>query len=596
MRIPMRYMRQTRPPASVGSVLVKANDPNSVEIRDALRARKGLIIKEALSCDEGGSDTVLPLRSFDVVSGSRWRGWMGIGSAVFRVYEGLNRRITQEITIGDEGLSINQSTEYLDEVKTEKDGFKAEIKDEGPPWDDKNPHVLSVGDSFVFLEDNKHFGLSTYEGDSVRHSYFLTEGSDKGSRRNHKHKTRSRGETDNLTFIIGSRNSFIPLRLLMQPNGRDATIAFCNHADLQRANLIKAVMMGASDEEHPAYGKKGFIPRGIRTSWSTFYFSERNNPGFADDADLLEILQLMRDSGHHILPHSTRNGPDTRQDLIDAMPHYETEFQSREWIDHSLSDGALSAGLSSKGWDSESEYYSMDLFENHGYEYAWAYRDWHFGLNEPNYSRYIDFFVPSGMLYIDIMFPDVRFGFPNHLMYQNESLAMPTAGPLWLYTTFRTPVGTFQSRVRKDSLSDLVDMCGVSLCHEYFAASLQNGAYFDILGGGDPNIDDCVIREAFDNVLVEIESLINEGRLWNPTIVEFGDYFRKLKQIRITYSGGKKYILENNCEGPINGVTFLAQSHTAVPKVNGATPNTKNVKRGIIFWFDLAPGTTEVTL
>ena len=255
-------------------------------------------------------------------------------------------------------------------------------------------------------------------------------------------------------------------------------------------------------------GKREFLPAYINegTKKSDYIAEGANSQRF------LNSMKRAHEKGIELVLHTATHYADDRIAVEKAIQTMRT-FGSKNWIDHSLASGIPSSGLKSKGWDKNSEYYVMDIFDKEGYEYAWSYIDDVFeGLNQ---------LVP--------------FIADKHcpILFQNQSLKSGK-NPIWQWSTYRPPIKKLFNYVNAETIEKLVRERGISILHEYFAhATKQENYMFTKLNNGDVEIS-----KQLEELFGIISEWVKNKLLWNPTVVEYGDYMRSLERIRIIQYDG----------------------------------------------------------
>ena len=228
----------------------------------------------------------------------------------------------------------------------------------------------------------------------------------------------------------------------------------------------------------------------------------------AEGLDSGRFRESMLGCGNNVefVLHTATHYADDRQ-AVDAALKEIGGFGPRNWIDHSLSSGMPSSGLKSHGWMKESEFYIMDLFEREGYEYAWSYIDDDIeGINQ---------LCPS------------EPGKNTPIIFQNQSLRT-SEYVIWQWSTYRPPIKSLFDFVNKGSLDKLIEQRGISILHEYFShQNRQEGYMFDLSDDG------CEISDDLDSLFSLVRRQIDEGHLWNPTLVEFADHLRSIENVEV---------------------------------------------------------------
>ena len=501
-----------------------------------------------------------------ITEGVIWRDWHGAGSVFEKTVDNAFKTLVYRFGVTELGAEIEVDVTYKSDQDVEIEGIEAEVSPEFIMTKDTNVHV--EGNAVVAgIMDSGNLGLYTDYGELQAHYVVNAD----ASVTLYKDQRRLTLENRKLKFTILAESA--PVRILCQPDGRNTTFTVVIHADGQNPDTLGAVIYGASDPAHPNYGTKGFISRGIKGTGTTFAVThgEGSFYGFDNEA-FRNILLAMRTAGFEIGPHSILNGDDNRNDAITKLPNFDTYFLSRNWIDHNLSAGARTLGVASLGWDTtEAGYYIMDLLESYGYEYAWSYQD--------------DNATNKNQLHED------QYNFPFHLVYQNPHLVMPISGePVWLYRNTLEASRHLAIAVAPDCeciIDEWIKQCGVITDHDYIAYPGRDGETFN---AGTPYL----ITAKFDTALAYLQTKIAAEEIWNPTMSQFCDYFRKLLNISVEVGNGRFTVI--NTGGMVGGCSFLIGAEKAViPYIGGVAIDYKHVTRGTICWVDIPNGETVIT-
>jgi hypothetical protein len=143
---------------------------------------------------------------------------------------------------------------------------------------------------------------------------------------------------------------------------------------------------------------------------------------------------------------------------------------------------------------------------------------------------------------------------------------------------------------KNDTLQTMINNHGVCFWHDYTAmntTSFENYYYTK----GNPYM----INETYDNLLQNISEQKTAGRLWNPTVSQYIDYWRAACNVECKCTGQNTYILINHNSGTVNGFSMRVIG-SYIPKLDGVTLSTKTNGTDTIFWMDLPTGTHTVTL
>ncbi len=414
--------------------------------------------------------------------------------------------------------------------------------------------------------DKTRFGLLTYYGEWMSHLKRDTEVL-------YTQRTRTAGTRYAAKLKV--MKGFSAVQLLNQPNGRNATFTFVNHADYQTIPRQDGIMYGASSPSHPNRGVKGIISRGLKGTWTVFARSggsgNTRNEGL-DNPEYMTACLALRDAGIEIIPHTISYEPASRAETQQYLQYYEP-FSPRNWVDHMIRPTRISSGLHSEGNDpAKPNNYIMDLLED--IDYTWSYQD------TPEMAD-----VEKNQLI------DGRFAFPKYLLFQNQLLIRPQNGEVWQYQNAWETMNYFITNGMdvEPFIQELVDKCGVWTEHCYMALYSRQ----DISWRNDNGT--MVITDEQDYILERVQNRVNSGEIWNPTMTEWLDYNVQLLNVEMKHKNSEIEIINNN-ENPINGCSFKINNYFNTPKLNGIAMNRKVVKNGIIVWCDLKIGESVMEL
>ena len=389
----------------------------------------------------------------------------------------------------------------------------------------------------------------------------------------YQYKEYSIGNTEwNKLYLMDGRDN-VPVRILSQPDGRDATICLTNHCDGDTQKTRETIWLGSSKSDDSARGVKGMIARGIKADWSAFTNGVLQ---WYQTADYKAFLHTVENAGNEMVPHGLQvNLPIPRSTAITYLPLIKAEYAPSNWIDHSLGGAKDTMGFCSKGWDiSDPDYYALDLLEENGFNKSWSYEDADKGL-ELNY-----------------------WGFDHHIVFYNDHLKLPLSGnhiALWKSSDKPLYRGWLNN-------AKIIRNCDIVIAHEYIGATggastreSLNGdtgkytrTYYSI-GDGDYRI-----TSGFDALLNNIAEKKLSGQIWNPTATDFVEYFKLLKNITIELTDANTIVVTNNNSAVVNGFSLLICRKNITPSVNGTALNKKDVFYGTICWLDLPVGNTTI--
>jgi hypothetical protein len=133
---------------------------------------------------------------------------------------------------------------------------------------------------------------------------------------------------------------------------------------------------------------------------------------------------------------------------------------------------------------------------------------------------------------------------------------------------------------------------GVSIWHDYWANSSSSSGYYFYKANQ-------TINETFDSLLSNISAQKQDGKLWNPTVSQYIDYWIAASNVEVRCTGVNTYTVVNHNSDTVKGFSMRVQGDYT-PKLDGVNLSTKtnevNNRVDTIFWMDLPTGTHTITL
>jgi hypothetical protein len=361
------------------------------------------------------------------------------------------------------------------------------------------------------------------------------------------------------------------------PSGYLGALIFAEHADYVDHDSLRTVMYGTNDTKNSTYGTKGFIGHNLNATWSVFAVSSPVGEGL-DSPTLKAITDDMYAHGFEIVPHSiadSGNGYPTRAMAVTYLPWYVTNYKCRNWIDHGLGGGLRNIGLKSCGWDPTSPYYIMDLFQQYNIPHAWSFID------------RTDIEPADGGLSTSKI---SSVGLPVDIVWQNTNLAFPNGTPLYQWNSSFAAEGIALDYFTNNSIDNMLSTYGVCIWHDYWP---DNASYY--LNYYYVRSKPYIINANFDSLLTNISAKKQAGKLWNPTVSQYIDYWIAARNVEVRCTGVNTYTVVNHNPGTVNGFSMrVTGSYT--PKLDGVTLSTKTNGEDTIFWMNLPTGTHTITL
>ena len=506
---------------------------------------------------DNGSEETNYILSDSSISGVKWKNYYAPGSSALLSFSGNNRNRLEDINLTNNSLHLSNSVTYTADSLVRKDA------------------VPVTGNAFQFYGD----GLNTISEDTVQaytdngeiQSDCILDSSGAAIYNYYQNRTSGTTRSNSVELPLFSPQ----LTPMPCPSGYFGSLSFAIHADAQDPDSLKTMMYGTNDINNPTYGTKGYIGHGLICTWAAFAASSGGGVGF-DNASFKSVLDDMHEEGFEIIPHnvigSAGEGNPTRETTGYYLPLYSGNYSSRNWIDHGLNGGNRNTGLKSLGLNKNSpQYYIGDLMREYGFQYAWAYQD-----------------VPvrNGLSTSRIQ----SLGLPYDVVWTNTNFTWDNGTPMYEWTSTWAPDKTALDYFNKETLQTMVNSYGVCFWHDYTA---QNDATFEdyYFTKGNPYS----INETYDNLLLNISEQNAAGRIWNPTVSQYIDYWRAACNVECKCTGQDTYTLINHNSDPVPGYAMRVTGSYTV-KIDGNDLTTKKNGNDTVFWMDLSPGTHSLTL
>ena len=539
--------------------LIKVNALELIiaDARDSENADYQTTIGQACAKEYGEDEYTIEQTDIDITVGEVTGDWYGNGTTIVRTYEDAKRHIVQTITVEERRITIQNEITYSDTVQIEYEGFKFT----GHTDYSKIYNVYGTGTGQHIITNT---GMFFHNGDYTYHKVLAD------IQENQKWKTYIDSYTESCIMYLMDGRDFKPARILLQPNGYNSSFVIGDHPDGSTEKSERAVFYGVSNTEDAEYKSEGMAIDGILGDWGVFAKPIVGVTAFVDDDDYLDLLLEVKNDGHQIIPHSTSADQDHRAEVILYLPLYKEYFACSSWIDHSLGGGNITLGINSKGWDiTDDENYMMDIFEENGFNKAWAYRDF-------DQDR----------------ITDGTWGFNHDVAYFNDNLKMPSENSVLLFTGSNRPFYNGWLNI-----NELIENNGSIDSHDYLRSSARRAdantdsfRYTHYIDGEDYRTTD-----GFNLICEQIADKKNSGEIWNPTGTDFYEYFKKVRLVQMELIDEDTMSL-NNTGDIINGFTIIIYRKDAEATLNGVAMSNKQAKNGTILWGNLASGNNEIII
>lgn len=565
-------------PMYMGDYAIRVNDSNA-EFIAANQSTLYTISAPEYTSDGSAVLNTATLSGYQADGDKQWKDYVAAPCIVTLSYTGTDRIYTNSIEYDDYALKIGNSVRYTDTVDVTTDGYTITY-----PYETT---MLADSGTISYTNPTLYEKTTYVQTDNANiQTYLIHTAAGEETFQNWQTRPQDTVKTSNVTLCISNS----PVYAMPAPNGDLGVVMFANHADHANASTIKAVFYGTNNTSSPDYGQGGFIGNGINVTWSAFYTSDAPFKGFSDP-EFKACLDDLYNNGSEIIPHRTTAVQDNRSQAEVRLPYYYTNYSSRNWIDHDEDSGNRNIGLSSLGnVKSNSSYYIMDLMEDYGYEYAWSYKSFN-----PNASSKNVYWNP----YIDMRNPFVNKigvwnGIPADEMWQNTNLKLdPSNEPIWQWNDIILGHKTYSDSLTTANIDGLANYYGVTVLHGYYAYAHDAADTVPYYYTDTPT--ELVINTTFNAKLAYIKTKIDDNSLWNPTVSQYGDYYKQIVNVKITNNGPNTYTITNNNPGTVYGYS-LRTPGAKTPTIDGAPMSTKTYGSDTIMWVDLTPGTHTLVI
>jgi len=494
------------------------------------------------------------------INGIRWRNYYAPGSKAVLTYKGENRSVQDTCLLSNDSLNLNHSVTYLKQTQSIQDGVPV---NGGNAYEFYGDGLNTIsGNNVMLYTDNANIQCNVLYNETGKEVYSY-------------YQTRNNSTRANSLDLPLSSPQLTPMPV---PSGYLGALIFTEHADYTDHDSLRTVIYGTNDTKNSTYGKKGFIGHNLTATWSVFAVSSYGGEGL-DSPELKSIIDDMYANRFEITPHSlsgiVNNETPDRKMVETYLPWY-ANYSCRDWIDHGLASGARNSQLKSLGWDPNSPYYIMDLFQNNSILYAWAFID-----AKPDDAKGLSTSKNSSV------------GLPGDIVWQNTNLALPNGTSLYQWKTCATGKGLGLTYYTNSTVDHMLSTYGVSIWHDYWPdnSSLSNQSSYNYYYYKDNH----TINETFDSFLTNISAQKQAGKLWNPTASQYIDYWIAANNVEVRCTGVNTYTVVNHNSDTLSGFSMRVQG-AYTPKLDGVKLSTKTNGEDTIFWMNLPTGTHTITL
>ena len=504
------------------------------------------------------------------INGINWKNCYAPGSSAILTYTGNNRSVQDTCLLSDNSFNLNHSVTYLGQTQTTQDGVP-----------------VNGGSAYEFYGD----GLNTISQNGVSGNKVMLYTDNAEVQYNILYVpvvNNTTGEIEDgkpVTFSYQTRNASVTRASSLElplsspqltpmpiPSGYLGALLFVEHADYLDHDSLRTIMYGTNDTANSIYGTKGFIGHNLTATWSVFPISAPYGEGL-DSLTLKAITDDMYSHGFEITPHSlgaSGEAKPNRTMAVTYLPWYVTNYSCRNWIDHGLGNGKRNIGLKSCGWDPTSPYYIMDLFQQYNITHAWSFEDQTLADGRLSTSK------------------NSSVGLPVDIVWQNTNLAFPDGTPLYQWASSYSGINSYLW-FTNSTVDNMLSTYGVCIWHDYWADNSLDSDWFYIRS------QPYMINATFDSLLTNVSDQKQAGKLWNPTVSQYIDYWIAARNVEVRCTGVNTYTVVNHNSNTVNGFSMRVTG-SYIPKLDGSTLSTKTNGEDTIFWMNLPTGTHTITL
>ncbi len=420
---------------------------------------------------------------------------------------------------------------------------------------------------------------------------------------------------NNFSIYFGGIPKITP-RFMLVPNGYLAGYIFTEHADGGSIKTHRAAYFGSEDISDINNATGGFAGHKIPVTKSVFYAdpdtavysSIRDDPDFPQFLDFLD--QLNATGLYDICLHTPENLNSNHEVLEESIKFMKNRFDTKSWIDHGMYSGQINReAIVADGLNSNSAFYSADLWEKYGTCYFWSpavemIRNYSlkekikklklFDVSVNLWKRYlspdelqkisfytafkemITFYVYNGEL--NSLKTYKGNSYPTPLAWQHFTRTRDFYSWVTDYEKIYSNLSDRKVNIEKKLLDNLISDWGVFFNHGYFVRNTKD----DVLSLQDGKI---VINPYFDKILEMMAQMRDKGDLCITTIKDLLDYWILTDKISFDYMPDGTIFVNNANKQSVKGLSLVVMGKTVT--VDGETPKLRQEGDNTIFWFDI---------
>jgi len=420
--------------------------------------------------------------------------------------------------------------------------------------------------------------------------------------------------TNKFSIYFGKIPQAIP-RLMLIPHGFLAGYVFTEHADESSLQSQRAVYFGSENIENLNNATGGFAAYKIPVTKSVFYDDNNLGVSIQQDPQFLSFLDQLYSTGlYDICLHTPDNLNSNRAKLEESIKFMKGRFNTVTWIDHGMYSGITNReSFVCDGLNSESVYYSADLWDKYQTSFFWntaneiihsnnreqisnnklyqsLVRSWKKYLS-PRELKEKGFIVSAYELFkrrfsarqeLNTLNPRKGDSFPTPLYYLHPTQTGKFYSWVTDYVKLYDNISHHTINVEKRLLSSLVDDRGIFIDHGYYPRIRPGKDVVNEVHG------EVLIDPYFDSRLQYMAKLRANGELYITTIRDLLNYWIMIEKITFEYLPNGDIIIQNRNDKIIRGLSIAIYASDIL--IIGKTPESKIIGTDIVLWFDIEAG------